>query len=225
MNHLGIPLPSAVAALALCFLNSATAQSLLIPAGSTWKFSDSGPLEGTAWRSPDFDDSSWKSGQAQLGFGDGDEATLVSSGPSSSSRHITTYFRRNFIIDNPESVPDLFVEVLRDDGAVVWVNGVEVVRSNMPSGIITPTTLASSSAAPADESTRFFAATVAGSLLRAGSNTIAVEIHQDSATSSDLSFDLRLGPAPFFHHLKRFRMALPRQWRRPRPLMAPRRLR
>jgi hypothetical protein len=196
MNHLGIPLPSAVAALALCFLNSATAQETLIPAGSTWKFSDSGPLEGTAWRSPDFDDSSWKSGQAQLGFGDGDEATLVSSGPSSSSRYITTYFRRNFIIDNPDSIPDLLVEVLRDDGAVVWVNGVEVVRSNMPSGIITPTTLASSSAAPADESTRFYAATVAGSLLRAGINTVAVEIHQDSATSSDLSFDLRLGPAP-----------------------------
>jgi len=51
----------------------------LLPAGSTWKYLDNGSDQGTAWQAPDFNDSAWASGPAQLGYGDGDEATVINA--------------------------------------------------------------------------------------------------------------------------------------------------
>jgi hypothetical protein len=76
----------------------AQSSAMLVPAGATWKFLDNGTDQGTAWRAPNFDDSSWASGPAELGYGDGGEATVVSYGPSSGSKYITTYFRRAFSV-------------------------------------------------------------------------------------------------------------------------------
>ena len=58
-----------------------------IPLGTTWKYLDDGSNQGTAWTAPSFNDSSWSSGPAELGFGDGGEATTINSG------NITTYIR------------------------------------------------------------------------------------------------------------------------------------
>src|SRR5688500_14326876 len=80
---------------------------------------------GSAWRSVGYDDGAWKSGRAQLGYGDGDEATVVGYGPSSSSRYMTTYFRASFTVADPSQVEELVLELLRDDGAVVYLNGTE----------------------------------------------------------------------------------------------------
>ena len=54
---------------------------VLTPAGSVWKYLDNGTNQGTAWRAPAFNDTTWASGPAQLGYGDGDEATVVGFGP------------------------------------------------------------------------------------------------------------------------------------------------
>jgi regulation of enolase protein 1 (concanavalin A-like superfamily) len=80
---------------------------------------------------------------------------------------------------------------MRDDGAVVYLNGTEVFRSNMPSGQITSQTFASSTVSDADE-TAWFPANIPPSALRTGNNIIAVEVHQVSPDSSDLTFDLQL---------------------------------
>ncbi len=87
--------------------------------------------------------------------------------------------------------------MLRDDGAVVYINGTEVYRSNMPTGSISYTTLAPKAVEGSAEST-FLQATLNPGVLVAGTNVIAVEIHQVSRTSSDISFDLALldPPAP-----------------------------
>src|ERR1051325_588055 len=61
-----------------------------VPFKSTWKYLDNGTDQGSAWQSLLFDDSSWKSGPAELGYGDGDEGTVVSYGSSSSHKYITT---------------------------------------------------------------------------------------------------------------------------------------
>src|SRR6266480_4213425 len=79
---------------------NAVATDILVPTGSVWKYLDNGSNQGIAWRAPAFNDSSWASGPAQLGYGDGDEATVVSYGPSSSNKYITTYFRRVFSVKN-----------------------------------------------------------------------------------------------------------------------------
>ena len=128
---------------------------LLVPVGATWRYLDNGSNQGTAWRAASFGDSAWKSGQAQLGYGDGDERTIVGYGPSTTNRYITTYFRRAFTVANPAAVGTLTLRLLRDDGAVVYLNGVEVFRSNMPSGTISYTTLASSAVGGTDEQ-RFY---------------------------------------------------------------------
>src|SRR5467141_1189505 len=74
---------------------------VLVPAGSVWKYLDNGSDQGTAWVAPSFDDSAWASGPAQLGYGDGDEATVVGFGPDPNNKYITTYFRRAFTVANP----------------------------------------------------------------------------------------------------------------------------
>jgi len=172
------------------FLPGSTMNTSLVEAGATWKYLDDGSDQGTAWRGTGFDDGSWSSGAAQLGYGDGDEATVISFGGINSQRYITTYFRHEFNASNTSSFDSLTLELLRDDGAVVYLNGTEIARSNMPGGTIGSLTTASSSAT-GDEST-FFSFDIPPSALDEGSNLLAVEIHQVSGTSSDTSFDLAL---------------------------------
>jgi hypothetical protein len=165
-----------------------TAADVLIPPGATWKYLDNGSDQGTTWRATAFNDTAWASGPAQLGYGDGDETTVVSYGPNSGAKYITTYFRRSFNVADASAYLNATVRILRDDGAVVYVNGTEVFRSNMPGGTVGYQTLAS---AAIDDNT-FYSASFSPSLLVDGANVVAVEIHQANGTSSDLSFDLEL---------------------------------
>jgi tartrate-resistant acid phosphatase type 5 len=162
----------------------------LIAAGSSWKFLDDGSDQGTAWQQGDFDDTSWLSGQAELGYGDGDEATLVSFGPDLSAKFITTYFRKRFTVTNPSALSTVRLELLRDDGAVVYLNGTEIFRSNMPS----PSDFSTLAVVAIDGSDEqvWHASAVDPALLSAGTNVIAVEIHQADPASSDISFNLAL---------------------------------
>lgn len=160
----------------------------LVPTGALWRYHDTGANLGTAWRAPHFDDSAWPEGPAQLGFGDGDEATVVNPNRA----RVTTYFRRAFVSPEPRNFTGLLVRLLRDDGAVVYLNGVEVFRSNMPTGTITYTTLALTTASGGDETTNFHELALSPGLLVPGTNVLAVEVHQASTNSSDLSFDLEL---------------------------------
>ena len=95
----------------------------------------------------------------------------------------------------PRSGSKVTLRLLRDDGAVVYLNGVEVSRHNMPAGPIDNQTLATLTVNAPDEST-FFEQPISPSLLVSGPNTIAVEIHQVNVTSSDISFDLELVGTP-----------------------------
>jgi acid phosphatase type 7 len=194
VDNLGAATTSA--AVAFTVNAASTAQPLtLIGKGSAWKYLDNGTNQGTAWRSPTFNDGAWKSGVAQLGYGDGDEATVLSYGPNASSKYITTYFRKTFNVTNPAQFRSLLINLLRDDGAVVYLNGTELIRSNLPGGSISSATLASTSIVGADEST-FYAFTLGTAALLAGTNVIAVEVHQATIDSSDLSFDLELIATP-----------------------------
>lgn len=165
--------------------------STLVPTGATWRYLDNGSDQGTVWTAISFSDGGWPSGPAQLGYGDGDENTVVGFGPDSTKKHVTTYFRYAFNLADPASYSDLTVSILRDDGAVVYLNGTEVWRTNMPTGTIGYKTYASSALSPPEEGT-FYSAPVDPVLLVAGKNVVAVEIHQSDAGSSDISFDLQL---------------------------------
>ena len=167
------------------------ADTTLVPTGASWKYLDNGSDQGTAWRASSFDDSSWPAGLAQLGYGDGDEATTLGFGPDANNKFITSYFRRAFNVTNASLFTTVTLRLLRDDGAVVYLNGVEVWRTNMPTGTIGHLTTASVAIAGADETT-FVQTTINPSLLVNGTNVLAVELHQSGGTSSDISFDLQL---------------------------------
>ena len=161
--------------------------TLLVSEGSSWKYNDSGLNLGTAWRGVAYDDSSWPSGPAQLGFGDGDEFSLIAS-----NRQITTYFRRTFAVSDPSVFTNGIVRLLRDDGAIVYLNDVEIFRSNIGAGAVNYQTPALTSVPPRDETTNFYSTNFNATLLVPGLNVIAVEVHQNAVTSTDLSFDLSL---------------------------------
>ncbi len=150
--------------------------------------------QGTAWESPTFDDSSWLHGPSQLGYGDGDEATVTSyvdADPNTSGvqKNATTYFRRTFQVADASQYNGLIAHVIRDDGFVMYLNGVEVCRYNMPTGTITSTTWASSNV---PDETVWNDYTIALSQLKTGTNVLAVEMHQYANNSSDISMDVRL---------------------------------
>ncbi len=175
--------------------NSLCAQTLLVPAGSVWKYLDTGTNLGTAWRATNFIDAAWAAGPAELGYGDSTdgrpERTTISYGTNAASKYITYYFRRAFTVTAPGSFTNLILGVVRDDGVVVYLNGGEIHRNNMPAGTISFTTTASTNVGGADEAV-FFCTNLSPSVLRPGTNVLAVEVHQNSAGSTDLSFDLFL---------------------------------
>ena len=164
-------------------------QIVIVPEGSIWKYLDDGSDQDTLWREIGFDDNSWSEGYAQLGYGDGDEATIVSQGPDPSNKYVTTYFRHSFEVNKSSQYVGLMLRLLRDDGAVVYLNGAEIVRSNMPAGTISYSTLAVSAVAGSNEDT-FYKFFIDPSYLIDGTNVLAVEIHQVSVSSTDISFDL-----------------------------------
>jgi hypothetical protein len=163
----------------------------LLPLGSTWKFWDQGAEPGSAagvsWHQPGYSDSNWSQGPGELGYGDGDETTLVSFGPNGSAKYITTYFRKTVTLPDLSALSAVQLRVTRDDGAVVYLNGAEVGRFNMPSTAPAYSTYA---IAAIEETTDSI--TLSPALFNAGENLLAVEIHQANATSSDLTFDLEL---------------------------------
>jgi hypothetical protein len=171
------------------------AGTTLVPAGAVWRYLDTGIDPGPTWRAVLFDDSAWSVGRAQLGYGDGDEVTIVSSGPIPGVRNITTYFRHTFAVTNAAAYSNLTVRLVRDDGAVVYLNGLEVLRVSIPAGPVTHTTPATDAMA---EEQVFVSrlAVLPGGLLVNGPNVLAVEIHQVSQVSSDISFDLELADEP-----------------------------
>jgi Lamin Tail Domain len=155
--------------------------------GSSWKYLATGPDQGTAWRMPAFNDSSWPSGIGSLGFKNAVTTTI----PATSSR-TTYYFRKAFTVAAGAAPTSVSLDLKRDDGAVVYLNGVEVARSNMPAGTVKFTTKAAAAVNGADETTPVTIALPAGSVA-VGANTIAVEVHQKTTgAAGDLTMDARL---------------------------------
>ncbi len=179
-------------------------EETLVRRGSTWRYLDNGSNQGTAWYGMDFDDSTWKGPQAtRLGYGgDGETSPAVGyvdvePGVSGVQKNVTTYFRHEFNVEDPLKYENIRLGVLRDDGAVVYLNGSALWRTNMPSGTIDFTTGAGPTTVSGDEEDTYFEYTFEPSRLNVGRNVLAVEIHQVKnssgyVTSSDISFNLEL---------------------------------
>ena len=167
-----------------------------IPRQSQWKFFDEAKAPPAGWKSKEFDDTSWKFGAGPLGYGQIGEinpATETSFGSDPEAKPLTTYFRQTFNLAYDPSTPvkTLTAKVMSDDGFVLYLNGKEVARDNMPAGDTNHEMAASSARGDEDEGVyQTFGLSV--DTLVSGINTLAAEVHQNNASSSDLAFDLEL---------------------------------
>lgn len=165
--------------------------SQLVPANAVWKYLDDGSDQGMDWVNPDFNDANWAAGPAELGYGDSDEATVINGGPSG-THFACSYFRHEFQIADKDALGQLRVQLIRDDGAIVYLNGVEVVRDNMPAGPVNHQTWATSPEVAGEAERTWYSHLISKEALRNGRNVLAVRVHQQRAASSDVSFNLRL---------------------------------
>ena len=166
----------------------ATETDIAVPPDSPWRYLDGGDSPGVGWTDPGYDDSGWSEGPGPLGYGDAHQVTVLDYGPNPNDKALAYYFRSTVEIVDVDDIVEASLGVLRDDGVIVYLNGVEVLRNNMAKGAVTPETLASATVAEAEDS--YLLAPIDPSLLVEGLNTLAAEVHQAAPTSSDLGFDL-----------------------------------
>jgi len=163
-----------------------------------WKYhhSEAGPGSESGWQSPAYDDSAWLVGKAQFGYGEDDQNTPLPYG--STRKPPAVYFRKAFDVPLVDFTTLRFL-LLQDDGAVVYLNGDEVYRTNMPSGDIEHDTPPVKAIGSADEN-RYIAYDAADIVLSEGSNTVAVEVHQhpgELGPSTNEELALTRTPATF----------------------------
>ncbi len=164
-------------------------QTVIVSNGANWNYLDDGSNQGTAWYGTGFNDASWNLNfPAELGYGD-TQTTTVGYGPDANNKYPTTYFRKSFNVVDHTLYNDLVLEAIRDDGMVVYLNGVEVWSDNMPASFDYQT-YATSTIGGSGETT--WISKAISSNLVTGTNILAVEIHQKSAADPDISFDFRL---------------------------------
>ena len=134
------------------------------------------------WTALGFDDSSWATGVSGFGYGDGDDNTNVPS-PS-----IAIYLRKEFSITDPSDITHFYLHMDYDDGFVAYLNGVEIARdlvSGTPPAFDQPADGLHEARLYRGELPETFEINL--SLLNEGPNVLAVEVHNESLTSSDMT--------------------------------------
>lgn len=165
------------------------ADKVILLRDAEWSYSDIGEVKGN-WKNIDFDDSNWKKGKSPLGYGDDISetdpsipvGTVVGYGKAD-EKYMTTYFRKYVNIENLEGIKEVECFIHVDDGAVVYINGVEAFRKGVEEGEVKYTTVGKFK--QKEESFK-----IPASLFKIGKNLIAAEVHQDGPNSSDLWFEL-----------------------------------
>lgn len=160
--------------------------------GYSWKYYDQGSLDNEAWTQSDFTASTWQTGKAPLGYSSSNSEfnTILDYGSDGNNKRPTYYFRKSFVLSTTPSSEDIFtLNFTADDGFIVYINGQEAGRYLMPTGDVNYNTLASTYANGNPDNGTL---SLPMSLFKRGANTIAVEVHNNSVSSSDIYFDAAL---------------------------------
>lgn len=168
-------------------LTKSVTATTLIANSSDWKYNDGSAMPASNWFSPSYSDASWKSGAAPLGYVSTGVVTTIGYGGVSTNKYPTAYFRKTISLSNVSLKSNFVVTAFVDDGMALYVNGTEVGRSNLPTG-----TLAFASLATTSNNGITATFVVPQNLLKEGDNVIAVEVHQNAVSSSDLIFNLQM---------------------------------
>ena len=168
------------------------AQKKIIKAGDLWSYYDDALPPNEDWYKVAFLAEDWKSGNSPLGYGSEIIQTVTHFGSDPENKQITTYFKKTFVLDNPYLYLTYKLNVHRDDGIVVYINGKEITRNNMPSGIITHETEANHLVFNDSSEKLFHSLLLSPDDFVEGENIISASVHQARKTSSDAIFNLEL---------------------------------
>lgn len=176
--------------------NQSVAGKTVIGRGSEWEYYDQGSLDESDWTATNYDHSGWSKGKAPLGYFVTDASnsrgyqTFLNYGNNDSNKYPTYYFRKEVTITStPKSSESFDLNWTADDGFIIYVNGVEAGRYLMPAGDITFNTFSTTYAHDNPDSGTMQLQT---SLFKRGTNTIAVEVHNNAANSTDIYWDAEL---------------------------------
>ena len=156
----------------------------LVPKGREWRiYGEARPPQ--RWTALDFDDSAWHRRRLELGLVD-----PAACGNPHGIKTTTTYLRHTFIVDDPSFIRSATLRIQQSDGAIAYLNGKEIFRTNLPD-TITHRTLAQK---PVHGVARnaFTPVKVDPSLLRKGDNVLAVEVHRAADNRGEVTFDAEL---------------------------------
>lgn len=163
--------------------------STLIAQGHEWHYWERSQQPLSSWTNVGFPVSAWATGPTGLGYGDGDDATIINPAPA-----LALYARTSFTIDDPSDVEQLVLHIDYDDAFVAYINGTEIARANIgtPGGerpsIVTPANSAGEPFGVRGLPLPAFTIHDPASLLQVGENVLAVQVHNASTSSSDLTF-------------------------------------
>lgn len=183
----------------------------VLHSSNVWRFEHSGTDLGTNWAKTAFNDTAWSSGPAPLDAfrpfpetpaphcrSDGvlpitqdpiGTCLMTLSNADNTAQISTAYFRTRFNFSGDAAHSVLSIQGLIDDAAVFYLNGTELFRVGVPDGPVTYATLANRTVG--NVAPEFFTLSSRG--LVQGENVLAVEIHQDSPFSADLTFGVTVG--------------------------------
>ena len=168
----------------------------LIAFDSVWDFVDpfppfGGPIPGENWMTEGYDTSDWGSGPGA--FSSSIDGQFVPPVPVNTTLSFTpvytSYYRNSFPFQGSPGGLTLSLRYAFDDAAVLYLNGEELYRTNLPPGIISPQTAAAAVIGSAVLSSNLI---VSSRFLHSGANLFAAEIHQATVNDGDKFFGLEL---------------------------------
>ncbi|NUU60761.1 S-layer homology domain-containing protein [Paenibacillus agri] len=174
----------------------------LLEGNASWKYVDDGSDQGTVWQAV-YDDSTWKSGQAPLGYKDdgsgvstsefGPLKTEISYGGDKANKYMTSYFRTNLNVNTAQlgAYNRIMGSFGFDDGVILYLNGTEIYREGMPAGpvnYLTKSTLNNGN----PNTAKVDLTEIIKANLQNGNNVLSAEVHQGRGSSSDLYWAMSL---------------------------------
>lgn len=164
-------------------------QEKIIKNGDHWKYFDKGYLDNNWYKQ--LNQKGWKTGYSPLGYGDRLITTSINYGNDQDDKEIIKYFTKTTTIKDISKFKGFEFRLQRDDGAIVYVNGKELYRDNMPDGHITHKTK-SIQVVDVEEESTFYVKIFDTTIFKNGENTISVQVHQCNTYSSDCIFSLEV---------------------------------
>ncbi|HPE77368.1 MAG TPA: CotH kinase family protein [Draconibacterium sp.] len=157
----------------------------IIDIGQNWRYFVPSTEPSSAWKSYGFSETGWLTGPSGIGFGDGDDNTVIESGKMS------VFMRKKFAVTDLQNLKSFWLHMDYDDGFVAYLNGTEICRASMgESG----SAVSYNTAANSHEANIFNGGLPDGfdisqyiNLLNENENVLAIQVHNTNLTSSDLS--------------------------------------